>query len=95
MARDFEALWTFGRELTELEKKKPHPVVALKDMTGLQFFFEAKTSIGYGHMYFPYTKWGLSSISQSEFWCEPGSFSDGYLGVLSVGICDTKSRRSR
>ena len=92
LARDFEALLKFGYEIDNPQydsKTEPRPE-ALKDMTGLQYFFEAKTSIGHGHMYFPYTKWGLSSISQSEFWCDPGSFSDGYLGVLSVGICDTK-----
>jgi hypothetical protein len=40
-------------------------------------------------MYFPYTKWGLSSISQSEFWNLRGSFADGYADVLSVDVCTT------
>jgi hypothetical protein len=83
-ARDFAAFLDFTKDVRD-----PAQPTSLKDMTGLQFFFEAKTSIGEGHMYFPYTKWGLSSISQSEFWCQPGGFSDGYMGVLSVGICDT------
>jgi hypothetical protein len=92
-AVDFQAMYAFGKE-AEANLDDP-PKSALKDMTGLQFFFEAKTSIGQGHMYFPYTEWGLSSISQSEFWCAPGSFSNGYFGVLSVGICDTNKPNER
>jgi hypothetical protein len=64
-------------------------IVGLKDMTGIQFFFDAKASIGAGHTYYPFTKWGLSSISQSEFWSERGGFADGYLGVFSVDISAT------
>ena len=60
---------------------------ALKTMTGVQLFFDAKTSIGRGHMYFPFSELGLSSISQSEFWSTRGSFADGYFGVLSVDVC--------
>jgi hypothetical protein len=67
----------------------------LKDMTGLQFFFDAKTSIGRGHMYFPLSAWGLSSISQSEFWLTRGGFADGYVGVLSVDVCTTDGRDNK
>lgn len=76
-SRDFLRLHDF------YEKIEPR---GLKDMTGVQFFFDAKTSIGKGHMYFPYSEWGLSSISQSEFWSERGNFADGYQGVLSVDV---------
>jgi hypothetical protein len=69
--------------------ENPVGIRSLKDMTGVQFFFDAKTSIGDGHMYFPFSPWGLSSISQNEFWLSRGGFSDGYLGVLSVDICTT------
>lgn len=61
---------------------------ALKNITGIQLFLDAKTSIGRGHMYFPHSKWGLSSISQSEFWLGRGGYAEGYLGVLSVDVCD-------
>ena len=97
-APDFRALIQFGDEIAIPRwsaAKSGHPAAAapgkdaLKDMTGLQYFFEAKTSIGRGHMYFPYTEWGLSSISQSEFWNLRGGFADGYADVLSVGICAT------
>ena len=80
-APDFVKLLAFCQKLDE-EK-------ALKDMTGLQFFFDAKTSIGRGHMYFPYSEWGLSSISQSEFWNLRSGFAEGFADVLSVDICTT------
>lgn len=64
---------------------------ALKDMTGVQLFFDAKTSIGRGHMYFPLAPWGLSSISQSEFWSRRCGFADGFMGVLSVDVADTET----
>ena len=80
-ARDFWSLLEFGNDVTAKS--------ALKTMTGAQFFFNAKTSIGRGHMYFPFSEWGLSSISQSEFWSARGGFSDGYFGVLSVDVCST------
>lgn len=66
---------------------------ALKDMTGVQLFFDAKTSIGYGHMYFPLAPWGLSSISQSEYWSRRCGFADGFMGVLSVDVADTKTSK--
>jgi hypothetical protein len=80
-ARDFAALAKFGRAIEEKQ--------ARKNMTGLQYFFDAKTAIGRGHLYFPFSKWGLSSISQSEFWSVRGGFADGYFGLLSVDVCTT------
>jgi hypothetical protein len=79
--RDFARVKRFGEDALAMG--------ALKTMTGVQFFFDAKTSIGRGHMYFPFSAWGLSSISQSEFWSSRGGFSDGYFGVLSIDVCST------
>jgi hypothetical protein len=86
-AADFSALAAFRTGVD------PHGefVGALRNMTGVQYFFDAKSNIGRGHMYFPYSPWGLSSISQSEFWSARGGFSDGYLGVLSVDVCTTNN----
>ena len=83
-ALDFHKLLVFSEDVRRKQ--------ALKTMTGAQFFFDAKTSIGRGHMYFPLSDWGLSSISQSEFWSARGGFSDGYFGVLSVDVCNTGPR---
>lgn len=79
-------------EFARLEKFKTEVDLsgALKDMTGVQLFFDAKTSIGRGHMYFPLAPWGLSSISQSEFWSRRCGFADGFMGVLSVDVADTE-----
>jgi len=62
---------------------------ARRVMTGIQYFFDAKTAIGRGHLYFPFSPWGLSSITQSEFWSARGGFAEGYFGLLSVDVCTT------
>lgn len=80
-APDFAAFLDFEKEVRDRK--------AMKTMTGVQYFFDAKTDVGRGHMYFPFSKWGLSSISQSQFWSRSGSFSDGYFGLLSVDVCTT------
>src|SRR5207244_2261458 len=59
-----------------------------RHMTGMQFYFDSKTRVGQGHVYYPFSEWGLSTISQSEFWKRKFKFTDGYIGVLSVDICD-------
>jgi uncharacterized protein with NAD-binding domain and iron-sulfur cluster len=80
-APDFAGLRSFGATVDEEG--------ALVEMTGVQYFFDARTDIGRGHMYFPFSPWGLSSISQTEFWSARGGFADGYFGLLSVDICTT------
>ncbi len=81
LAPDFATFLDFGKEVQDRK--------AMKTMTGVQYFFDAKTDVGRGHMYFPFSSWGLSSISQSQFWSRRGSFSDGYFGLLSVDVCTT------
>ncbi|MEO5769710.1 MAG: NAD(P)-binding protein [Polyangia bacterium] len=81
-APDFQSTLDFGDVVEESG--------AMRNMTGIQYFFDAKTAIGRGHLYFPFSEWGLSSISQSEFWSARGGFADGYFGVLSVDVCTTK-----
>jgi hypothetical protein len=84
-APDFERLVAFKQAVDTVVDGQ----TALRNMTGLQYFFDAKTAIGRGHLYFPFSKWGLSSISQSEFWSARGGFADGYFGLLSVDVCTT------
>jgi hypothetical protein len=81
LAPDLAGLATFGQTIDQSG--------AMREMTGIQYFFDAKTDIGRGHMYFPYSRWGLSSITQSEFWSARGGFADGYFGLLSVDVCTT------
>src|SRR5262249_2323275 len=80
-APDFTALLSFGPTVDDKR--------AMHDMTGIQYFFDAKTDIGRGHLYFPFSRWGLSSITQTEFWSARGGFADGYFGLLSVDVCTT------
>ncbi|HEY7371843.1 MAG TPA: NAD(P)-binding protein [Polyangia bacterium] len=84
-APDFQKFLHFWEKahLDDVDGQNP-----LRDMLGIQFFFDSKTRVGDGHVYYPYSPWGLSTISQSEFWRRKFRFSDGYLGVLSVDLCD-------
>jgi hypothetical protein len=81
VAPDLASLGAFGETVDQRG--------AMREMTGIQYFFDARTDIGRGHMYFPYSRWGLSSITQSEFWSARGGFADGYFGLLSVDVCTT------
>jgi uncharacterized protein with NAD-binding domain and iron-sulfur cluster len=85
----FQAFWKNSQfeegDGLPLKQEKSGP---LRHMTGMQFFFDGKTRVGQGHVYYPFSDWGLSTISQSEFWKRRLKFTDGYLGVLSIDLCD-------
>ena len=63
------------------------PAGPLALMSGIQYFLQADVKFVPGHVYYPDSPWGLSSISQAQFWGEgfPEVF-DGFGGVLSVDI---------
>ncbi|AUX33509.1 MULTISPECIES: NAD(P)-binding protein [Sorangium] len=60
----------------------------LQTFTGVQYYFDQDFKLVRGHVYFPDTEWGLSAVSQSQFWV--GKHFDGITprirGVLSVDI---------
>jgi hypothetical protein len=60
-----------------------HP---LRDLSGIQFYFENQVRIGRGHTYFVDSPWGLSSISQLAWWRERMSRRSAFLGQLSVDL---------
>jgi hypothetical protein len=85
---NFQTFWResgFGSPTAKKIGKGDGP---LRDMTGMQFYFDGKTRVGQGHVYYPMSPWGLSTISQSEFWKRKFTFSDGFYGVLSIDLCD-------
>ena len=57
-------------------------------LSGIQYYLPADVKFVPGHVYYPDSLWGLSSISQAQFWGEafPDRFARG--GVLSVDIGD-------
>ena len=59
---------------------------ALRDFSGLQFYFDHDFKFAQGHVYYPHAEWGLSSISQQQFWLQRAEQSPSFLGVLSVDL---------
>ncbi|MEP7123924.1 MAG: FAD-binding protein [Byssovorax sp.] len=62
--------------------------------TGIQYYFAQDFKLVRGHVYFPDTEWGLSAVSQSQFWWhEPPALPLNVRGALSVdiGACRQKS----
>lgn len=68
----------------------------LQTFTGIQYYFAQDFKLVRGHVYFPDTEWGLSAVSQSQFWV--GEHFKGLehtvRGVLSVDIGDCRRRSS-
>ncbi|GEM_PF-6926407 len=54
-----------------------------RSMNGVQYYLETDWSLHDGHMYFPDAPWGVSAISQRQFWLELG-----VSGIVSVDLCD-------
>lgn len=58
----------------------------LRELSGIQYYFENHVRVGEGHSYFPDAPWGLSSISQLTYWRQRMSSRSAFLGQLSVDI---------
>jgi hypothetical protein len=56
-------------------------------MSGIQYYFGTDFASLPGHTAYSDSEWGLSSISQPQFWIRRRGWWDGYRGVLSVDIC--------
>jgi hypothetical protein len=74
------------------------PKDRFQTFTGIQYYFEQDFQLVRGHVYFPDTDWGLSAVSQSQFWREPlvdpRDPERRLRGVLSVDIGDCRKRSS-
>ena len=61
-------------------------------MNGLQFYLTEDVPLSYGHQAYVDAPWGLTSISQSQFWADGpfalADYSDDVEGVLSVNVAD-------
>ena len=58
----------------------------LRHMSGIQFFFETEVKFWKGHTQYLDSEWGLTSISQPQFWYKKRDLSDAYRSILSVDI---------
>ena len=59
-----------------------------RHFTGIQYYFDADYHLSKGHIYYPDSPWGLSTISQEQYWFGERSWTDGFRGVVSVDIGD-------
>ncbi|MEM7468272.1 MAG: FAD-dependent oxidoreductase [Pseudomonadota bacterium] len=68
------------------------PSDRFQTFTGVQYYFEQDFRLVRGHVYLPETEWGLSVISQKQFWAESSRSVDGVKlrGILSVDIGATR-----
>ncbi|MEZ4469697.1 MAG: NAD(P)-binding protein [bacterium] len=65
------------------------PADRLQTFAGVQYFFDQELKIARGHVYYYDTDWGLSAISQLQFWRYRRILRDqGVRGILSVDIGD-------
>lgn len=64
-------------------------------MVGIQYFMREDVPMVPGHVFYPDSKWALTSISQAQFWEDDGLFrtryGDGSVGgIISVDISEWK-----
>lgn len=59
-----------------------------RQFSGIQFYFAEDVLWLDGHVYYPDSPWGLTSISQARFWQDRMDWEHGYRGILSVIIGD-------
>lgn len=61
----------------------------LRTFSGVQFYFSQEFQIARGHVYLPETEWGVSLISQLQFWQYRNRYRRrGVRGIVSVDIGD-------
>jgi len=77
-----------------LERLRTADIDALVSwMVGIQYFLYEDVPLVRGHMFFPDAPWGLTSISQPQFWRDLGLFRRRYGagdvgGLISVDIAE-------
>jgi len=52
-------------------------------LTGIQFYYRSHIAFANGHIYFAASPWGLSAVSQIQFW---GPFGSGHRGRLAGNL---------
>jgi 15-cis-phytoene desaturase len=88
---DFDRL--LAMRLGEPTQAKPDG--ALEHLSGIQYYFASDLRSVPGHTVYPDAPWGLSSISQLQFWTRQPGPNDGYGGLLSVDIGDWHTPSTR
>jgi uncharacterized protein with NAD-binding domain and iron-sulfur cluster len=73
-------------ELSLGDTSKANPDGDLRHFAGIQFYFAEDVLWVDGHVYYPDSPWGLTSISQARFWEDRTDWEHGYRGILSAII---------
>jgi uncharacterized protein with NAD-binding domain and iron-sulfur cluster len=74
------------RALALGDPTKADPGGAFAHLSGIQYYFDSDVAFVRGHTAYVDAEWGLSSISQPQFWANRRGWWSGYRGVLSVDI---------
>lgn len=83
---DFKTVVRRGHRYGEIPQDR------LQTFSGIQYYFDQDLKVARGHVFFHETEWGLSSISQLQFWQARRSLRDqGIRGILSVDIGDWRT----
>jgi hypothetical protein len=83
---DFARIVGFVPDDLQGELSKAVPDGPLQHLSGIQYFFDSDVKFLAGHTAYQDAAWGLTSISQPQFWSNARSNELGYRGVLSVDI---------
>jgi uncharacterized protein with NAD-binding domain and iron-sulfur cluster len=72
-------------DLTAIGRMGPDGGVGdrFQTLTGIQLYYQRHVSFANGHIYFAGSPWGLSAISQIQFW---GPFGSGHRGKLAGNL---------
>ncbi len=84
-------------DASERELAKPQPGNDFRHFAGIQFYFAEDILFVDGHVYYPDSPWGLTSISQVRFWEDRTDWEHGFRGLLSaiIGIWDKEGEKIR
>jgi len=64
---------------------------ALRHMVGLQFYFNQDIRNVRGHSFYIDSPWGITAISQPQFWARRPRSNENYLGVISAILTSWKT----
>ncbi len=72
-------------DITSLGRRGPGGGLGdrFQTLTGIQLYYQRHVSFANGHIYFAESPWGLSAISQIQFW---GPFGSGHRGRLAGNL---------
>jgi hypothetical protein len=85
-------------DITEIGRLGPHHGLddRFQTLTGIQFYYRSYVSFENGHIYFASSPWGLSAVSQIQYWGPFGNGSRSRLASnLSVDIGSWRATREK